>query len=105
MSNSTKVVPKNLANRVEIYSGSIPDLIYNLKNKGYQHAYIDGGKVITSFLNLQLIDELTLTVAPILLGSGIPLFGKMFHNVYLENAKATAFPNNFIEIKYKVKYP
>ena len=30
--------------------------------------------------------------------------GKLFKQIKLEDAQATTFPNNFIEIKYKVKY-
>ncbi len=62
------------------------------------------GTTITAFLNLELINEMTLTLTPVLLGSGIPLFGKLLKQINLEDAQATTFPNNFIEIKYKVKY-
>lgn len=104
LSNTLKEAPENLKDKLEMYSGTIPDLMTRLENEGYKHAYIDGGTTITSFLDLELIDEMTLTQAPVLLGSGIPLFGKSSKQIQLEDAKATVFPNNFIEIKYKVKY-
>ena len=104
LSHTIKEPPANLKNRVQMYSGSIPELITKLEQEGYKHAYVDGGTTITTFLNLQLINEMTLTQAPVLLGSGIPLFGKLFKQIKLEDAQATAFPNNFIEIKYIVKY-
>ncbi len=104
LSNTIKEPPANLKNRVQMYSGSIPELISKLEQEGYKHAYVDGGTTITAFLNLQLINEMTLTQAPVLLGSGIPLFGKLFKQIKLEDAQATAFPNNFIELKYSVKY-
>ena len=104
LSRTLKTVPENLKDRLELYSGDIPELITRLENEGYQHAYIDGGMTITSFLELELINEMTLTLAPILLGSGIPLFGTLSKQILLEEAKAIAFTNNFIEIKYKVKY-
>jgi len=104
LSNTIKEAPRNLKDKIEIYSGSIPKLISKLEKEGYKHAYIDGGTTITTFLNLELINEITLTQAPVLLGSGIPLFGKLSKQINLENAQATAFPNNFIELKYKVKY-
>ena len=104
LSNTLKEPPANLKTRVQMYSGSVPELITKLEQEGYNHAYVDGGTTITTFLNLQLINEMTLTQAPVLLGSGIPLFGKLFKQIKLEDAQATAFPNNFVEIKYKVKY-
>ena len=104
LSTTVKEPPENLKDRVQIFSGSIPELISKLEKEGYTHAYVDGGTTITAFLNLQLINEMTLTQAPVLLGSGIPLFGKLFKQIKLEDAQATAFPNNFVELKYSVKY-
>ena len=104
ISDTLNKVPKNLSKYVEMYSGSIPTLISKLEKQGYKKAYIDGGITITSFFNLGLINEITLTLAPILLGRGIPLFGNFSKQIKLTDAKATAFPNNFIELKYKVKY-
>jgi len=104
LSNTIKEAPSNLINKVEMYSGSIPELITKLEQEGHKHAYVDGGTTITTFLNLEFINEMTLTQAPVLLGSGIPLFGKLSKQINLEDAQATAFPNNFVELKYKVKY-
>lgn len=104
LSNTIKEAPENLKEHVKIYSGSIPSLIAKLENEGYKHAYVDGGTTITAFLNLELINEITLTLAPVLLGEGIALFGKLSRQIKLEDAEATAFPNNFIELNYSVKY-
>ncbi|PHR72338.1 MAG: dihydrofolate reductase [Arcobacter sp.] len=104
LSKHLKTLPDNLKKRVEIYRGSIINLIDNLEKEGFLHAYIDGGKTITSFLNEKLINEITITQAPILLGAGVALFGKIKDEIFLENAQATVFPNNFIEIKYTLKY-
>jgi dihydrofolate reductase len=76
----------------------------NLENEGHKHAYIDGGTTIQEFINLELINEITITKAPILLGVGIPLFGKTFKDIKLKEAQAVAFPNDFIQLKYKVTY-
>ncbi|MGD2035934.1 MAG: dihydrofolate reductase family protein, partial [Bacteroidales bacterium] len=70
----------------------------------FKHAYIDGGKTIQSFVNLQLIDEIIITKVPVLLGEGIPLFGKTFKDIKLEKAKACAFTNDFVQVKYSVNY-
>ncbi|MEH6652390.1 MAG: dihydrofolate reductase family protein [Motiliproteus sp.] len=103
LSNSMKEPPENLSGKVEVFSGDIPDLIRKLENKGLKHAYIDGA-TITSFLNHKLVNEMILTQAPLLLGGGIPLFGKINGSIKLENAEATAFPNNFTQVKYSVNY-
>ena len=79
-------------------------MISKLEHEGYQHAYIDGGKTIQAFINLKLINEITITKAPVLLGEGIPLFGKFSGDIKLEEAKAIVFPNDFVQVNYKVKY-
>lgn len=38
------------------------------------HVYVDGGRVLSDFLRHDLVDELTITRAPVLLGRGLPLF-------------------------------
>lgn len=104
LSNTLKEAPDNLKEMVEIYSGDIPELLSQLENEGYHHAYVDGGVTITSFINLKLINEMTITRAPVLLGKGKPLFGKIEKQIKLENAQAKVYANNFIQIKYSVNY-
>ncbi len=104
LSNTIKTPPENLKGKVEMFSGEITDLLKELESKGLKHAYIDGGSTITSFLNLKLIDEMTITRAPVLLGGGVPLFGKLDNQIKLVDSKATAFANDFIQIKYRVNY-
>jgi dihydrofolate reductase len=104
LSNTVKEAPDNLEGRVEMYSGDIATLTSGLEKEGFYHAYIDGGTTITSFLNLKLINEMTITLAPVLLGAGIPLFGEIVKQITLEEAQATAYPNDFITTKYKVSY-
>jgi len=104
LSNTIKEPPKNLRGKIEIYSGNIQELIIKLESSGFKHAYVDGGSTITSFINLKLINEMTITTVPVLLGAGIPLFGKINNSVKLEKAKATIFPNDFIQARYSVNY-
>lgn len=104
LSHTVKEPPENLQGRVEMYSGDIKELLLKLERDGLKHAYIDGGATITAFINLKLINEMTITKAPLLLGRGIPLFGEMHSSVQLENAKATAFANDFVQLKYRVHY-
>lgn len=104
LSNSIKEPPKNLRGKVEMYGGGIATLINHLDSNGFKHAYIDGGATITAFINLQLIDEMIITKAPIILGEGIPLFGKINNSIKLVDAGAEAFANDFIQVKYNVRY-
>lgn len=104
LSNSMSHPPSNLDGKVEMYSGDLLKLVDQLSSEGHQHAYIDGGKTIQAFLNLELINSLTITRAPILLGEGIPLFGKTEKSLKLTNSSAAVFPNDFIQVRYSVNY-
>jgi dihydrofolate reductase len=104
LSNTVKEVPDNLKGKVEIYSGDISKLIVQLESEGFSNAYVDGGITITAFLNLQLINEITIFQAPVLLGQGKRLFGKLTKQIKLENAQACHYPNGFIQLKYQVNY-
>ena len=104
LSNTIKEAPANMKGKVEMYSGDLQTLISKLESEGFKHAYVDGGTTIQAFINLKLINEITITKAPVLLGEGKSLFGKTFKDIKLERANAVAFPNDFIQVKYKVNY-
>src|SRR5574341_157290 len=55
-------------------AGEPAQLLAELHAEGARHVYVDGGQVISQFLREGLVDELTLSVVPMLLGAGIPLF-------------------------------
>ncbi len=77
LSNTIKTPPKNLKGKVEMFSGEIIHLVKELENKRFKHAYIDGGSTITSFLNHRLINEMTITRAPVLLGGESPFLASL----------------------------
>ena len=104
LSNTIKAPPENLRGKVEMYSGGISELISRLEKDGYTHAYIDGGTTITSFLNHGLINEMIITKAPLLLGEGLPLFGKINKTLKLENTDVKSFPNDWFQFKCSVSY-
>lgn len=77
LSSTLKSIPKELEKKVFIVSGELKDLIQEINKKGFQNLYIDGGKTIQSFLAEELIDEMTITIIPILLGGGTRLFSDL----------------------------
>lgn len=55
--------------------GTITELIEEARRvAGERDVYIDGGILIRSALEADLLDELTVTLIPVILGAGIPLF-------------------------------
>lgn len=52
-------------------------VVGRLADDGCTHPYVDGGEVIQQFLAADPIDAMTITVAAVLLGEGIRLFGDL----------------------------
>ena len=102
ISQSQNVAPDNLRDHVIMCGDTIDDVVADLRKKGFTHAYVDGGALVTAFLNLGLINEMTITQAPILLGEGIPLFGHLTVPVHLEQAQVKAYANGFVQKHYLV---
>ena len=73
------------------------------KQKGYKHLYIDGGLTIQGFLKEDLIDEMIITVIPILLGGGIPLFGELLEPMEFEHVKTEVFLDALVQNHYRRK--
>lgn len=56
------------------YAGAIGPLMDRLGSEGVRRVYIDGGATIRQGLDEGLVDDMTLSIVPVLLGSGRPLF-------------------------------
>lgn len=102
LSHGLPHIPEKLVGQVEILSGSPKEVLNQLEKTGTKHLYIDGGKTIQGFLEAGLIDEMTITIIPILLGEGIPLFGPLSSDILLELQDSQRFSNGFVQNRYKV---
>lgn len=67
---------------------------------GIKNVYVDGGVVVSGFLGEGLVDELTLTVAPVLLGSGKKLFHRTGATSALTLSETRAFPSGMVQLRY-----
>ena len=95
-------IPEKISNTVSEMSGSPGEIIQQLSERGYKHLYIDGGKTIQAFLREGLIQTLIITRVPILIGSGIPLFGELPHDIKLRHLETQQFDNGLVQSKYEV---
>ena len=75
VSNTMNQISAELKDKVHLVKGAMMDILNEIHQMGYHNLYIDGGGLIQSFLKEDLIDEMIITVIPILLGGGHPLFG------------------------------
>jgi len=70
---------------------------------GLGHVYLDGGKVISDFLEAGLVDDLQLTTAPILLGRGRPLFHPIGRRTDLFLDAVETFPSGMVSSHYTTR--
>lgn len=64
---------------------------------------IGGGELITQFLNHNLIDEISLFIAPVILGEGISLFGHVNQESYWHASDTKLLNSGLVKIVYKKK--
>jgi dihydrofolate reductase len=95
-------IPDYIRTTVESMCLPPQEVVFRLSKRGFQHLYIDGGKTIQWFLSEGLIQQLIITKVPILIGSGIPLFGSLPHDIRLHHLETRQFKNGLVQSKYKV---
>ena len=102
LSRRPNEIPPHLVDNVEWLSLPPQHLVGRLAAQGATHLYVDGGKTIQGFIKEGLIDELTITRVPILIGTGVSLFGPLNHDVSLTHIATREFENGFVQSKYRV---
>ena len=103
LSSSLTQVPDMLKEKVTILSMEPKEVLSHLSDEGFSNIYIDGGKVIQSFLNEDLIDELIITRVPVLIGTGIPLFGYVDNDLQFDHMQTDVYADGLIKSCYKRK--
>lgn len=88
---------------IERLSGDPADIYADLMSRGYQHLYIDGGITIQRFLDAGLIDKIVVSRLPVLIGEGIPLFGKTSRDIRLDLENVREFSNGMVQCVYSVR--
>lgn len=92
-----------LPETVQFADSSPDELLQRIAVEGHRHVYVDGGRTIGSFLATGAIDKLTVTLIPILLGSGLPLFGPLPADVRLSLEASRVFEFGFVQLTYRVE--
>lgn len=83
-------------------TGDPADVARELDARGVREAYVDGGATIQQFLRAGLVRRLILTRIPVLIGSGIPLFGALDGDVALRHVATRHFPSGLVQSEYEV---
>jgi dihydrofolate reductase len=86
---------------VEFYSGDLRTLVDVKLASRYRNIWLVGGAMLCQrFLELGLVDEILLTIAPVLLGEGLRLFDGSLREERWELKNVVAYKNGFVELSY-----
>lgn len=86
---------------VEFYSGDLKTLVDVKLAPRYRNIWLVGGAMLGQrFLELGLVDEIRLTIAPVLLGDGLRLFAGSLTERRWNLKNAVAYKNGFVELAY-----
>lgn len=91
------------AGHVEIWNAPPPEVMHRLADQGWRRAYIDGGKVVQSFLAAGLIADMVVTRIPVLLGDGIALFGRLERDIPLIHQRTQSFASGLVQSHYRIE--
>jgi dihydrofolate reductase len=87
---------------IEQMSGEPKAIVAQLESRGIRHAYIDGGITVQQFLRAGLIQRLTITRVPVLIGQGIPLFGTLPRDILLKHVATQSYASGLVKTEYEV---
>ncbi|WP_299115736.1 dihydrofolate reductase family protein [uncultured Winogradskyella sp.] len=95
---------KSERNNIEFYSGDLQTLIKDKLSIKHQNIWVAGGSKLTkSFIKADLVDEIVMTIVPIILGDGVLFFDYVNTEKHLHLKDVTSFSDGMVEITYEIK--
>ncbi|MEK6222036.1 MAG: dihydrofolate reductase family protein [Chloroflexota bacterium] len=103
LSRNSIAFPTELPKSVTWSKESPQELTSRLSQEGAERLYIDGGITIQRFLSAGLIDDMTITLIPVILGAGISLFGEAEKDIPLKLVSSNASDFGIVQLTYEVE--
>ena len=86
---------------VEFYAGDLKKLVEEVLAPRHKNIWLVGGAILSQeFLRLGLVDEIRLTIAPVLLGDGLRLFGEFAPETHWRLKNVVAYKTGYVELVY-----
>ena len=88
-----------------VHSGSLPELQGIIEESGADVVWlVGGGELVTSYLKEKLIDRLVVSLHPVMLGKGVPLFPGGFPKTVLDLEEAESFDSGLVQLSYRIRH-
>ncbi|KIL74816.1 Dihydrofolate reductase [Bacillus badius] len=92
---------KGIDEKAVFINDHIFEEVNKLKNKPGKDIWLYGGaSLITTFINLGLVDEFRLSVHPVISGEGKPMFININQRVHLKMVNARTFSSGVVQLIY-----
>jgi dihydrofolate reductase len=89
---------------VELHSGDLAQFVnLSLRNRFRSIWFVGGGAVSSECLRRGLADEVRYSIAPVLIGEGIPFFEKLDTDIALHLVEIKAYKSGMVELFYEVR--
>lgn len=93
--------PLELRHNEKTHLGPLAPLVESLGDAGVRRIYLDGGNAIRQGLAAKLVDDMTLTLIPTVLGEGIPLFGADVPESDWRLLESKSYSNGSVQVRYE----
>ena len=100
---SHQAPPADMPAGVEFVGGAIGPFLDRLREQPGKDIWLmGGGDLIASFLDAHAIDEFVISMAPVLIGDGIPLIARRPRHVPLELISSECFEDGLVQLRYRI---
>jgi dihydrofolate reductase len=103
LSNTLTEIPESHKGKAYLLNGTLSEIMGQIQKKGYSRLYIDGGTTIQHFLKEDVIDEMIITIFPILLGGGARLFAELPQVLEFELVASKVYADQLVQQHYRRK--
>jgi dihydrofolate reductase len=95
---------RKIRDTVEFCSGELTQIVNTRLRPAFRSIwFVGGGAVCGECLRLGLADEVRYSIAPVLIGDGIPFFGKLDQDQALHLQEVNAYKSGIVELRYQVR--
>ena len=89
---------------IEIYSGDLHKLANEQLRPRFKNVWLVGGPTIAKeFIRLKLVDEIRLSILPIIIGDGLLFFNQIEREHLLHLKETRTYKSGMVELCYEIK--
>lgn len=97
--------PRTARHGETFHAGDPGAVLDALGREGARRVYADGGAVVSQLLAAGRVDDLTVSIVPVILGDGIRLFQPPLPERALLLEAAVPFPAGLVQLRYRARRP